>query len=164
MKTILEQYFIEFGQLDLLSWGSLKWQKQGAEFIDNTLSVPRESIFFEPISSTPSKHFYTYLADSLSISLEQASIQYKAFIQSLFDGNSEKVTFESLGCFLFVNGILNWETHFVSNNYYSSVHFDRVSETIEIENESVTNKDNWVLFASIIGIISLLAILYKFYH
>jgi hypothetical protein len=139
-------------------------QKQGAEFIDNTLSIPKESIFFEPISSTPTKHFYIYLADSLSISLEQASIQYESFIQSLFDGNSEKITFESLGSFLFVNGILNWETNFVSNNYYSPVHFDRVSENIEIENESVANKDNWVLFASIISIISLLAILYKFFH
>ena len=39
MKAILEQYFIENGQLDLLSWGCLKWQKKQASFNDKDSSL-----------------------------------------------------------------------------------------------------------------------------
>ena len=164
MKTILEQYFIEFGQLDLLSFGSLKWQKKEASFTDNSIDPPKESILFEPISSNPSKHFYIYLADALSISTEQAAIQYEQFIQNLFDGHQEDISLESLGSFHFVNGILNWQSHFISNSYFSEVYFDKVSNELINEQASEDSKDNWGLFASIIAIISLLAILYKFYH
>ena len=65
MKAILEQYFIENGQLDLLSWGCLKWQKKQASFNDKGIDAPMESILFEPIASVPTKHFYIFLADSL---------------------------------------------------------------------------------------------------
>lgn len=164
MKTILEQYFIEFGQLDLLSFGSLKWQKKEASYSDNRIEPPKESILFEPISSNPSKHFYIYLADALSISSEQAAIQYEQFIQYIFDGHQEEIAFESLGSFVFVNGILNWQSHFVSNAFYSDVYFEKVSNEIINEQASEDSKDNWGLFASIIAILSLLAILFKFYH
>ena len=60
MKAILEQYFIEQGQLDLLSWGCLKSQKKQASFTDKGIEAPVESIQFEPIASTPSKHFYIF--------------------------------------------------------------------------------------------------------
>jgi len=53
MKAILEQYFIENGQLDLLSWGCLKWQKKQASFNDKGIDAPMESILFEPIASVP---------------------------------------------------------------------------------------------------------------
>lgn len=164
MKAILEQYFIEQGQLDLLSWGCLKLQKKQASFTDKGIEAPVESIQFEPIASTPSKHFYTFLADQLGISTDQAVIQYEQFIQSLFDGHQEQVDFESLGNFVFKNGILNWQSYFVSSNYYTDVHFNKLSNETDIEDAIDKEKDNWILMASIIGIISLLAILFKFYH
>ncbi len=164
MKTILEQYFIEFGQIDLLSFGSLKWQKKEASFSDNGIDAPKESIQFEPISSSPSKHFYIYLADALSISSDQAAIQYEQFIQDLFDGHQEEITLESLGSFHFVNGILQWNSHFISNAYYTEVYFNKVSNEPIHEVNSEDSKDNWGLYASIIAILSLLAVLYKFYH
>lgn len=164
MKTILEQYFIEFGQIDLLSFGSLKWQKKEASFSDNGIDAPKESIQFEPISSSPSKHFYIYLADALSISSDQAAIQYEQFIQDLFDGHQEEITLESLGSFHFVNGILQWNSHFISNAYYTEVYFNKVSNEPIQEVNSEDSKDNWGLYASIIAILSLLAVLYKFYH
>ncbi len=164
MKAILEQYFIEQGQLDLLSWGCLKSQKKQASFRDSGIEAPVESIIFEPIASTPSKHFYSFLADKLGISTDQAAIQFDQFIQSLFDGHQEQVAFESLGNFIFKNGILNWQSYFVSGNYYTDLHFSKISNETDIEDATNEDKDNWILLASIIGIISLLAILFKFYH
>jgi len=164
MKAILEQYFIEQGQLDLLSWGCLKWQKKQASYNDKGIDAPLESILFEPIASAPSKHFYIFLADSLGISSEQAAIQYEQYIQDLFDGHQEQIPMESLGIFVFNNGILNWQSHFVSSNYYSDVFMNKVTNETVIEETSDEYKDNWVLMASIIAIISLLAILFKFYH
>lgn len=164
MKTILEQYFIEFGQLDLLSFGCLKWQKKEATFIESGLEPPKEFILFEPIASIPSKHFYIYIADALSISIEQASIQYEHFIQNLFDGHQDRIELESLGYFTFNNGILNWNSLFSSQTFYTPIHFEKltVKETLDQIDES--EKENWILFASIIAILSLLAILFKFYH
>jgi hypothetical protein len=164
MKAILEQYFIKFGQLDLVSFGSLKWQKKGASFADEGLEAPKESIHFEPISSTPTKHFYVYLGEALSISTEQAAIQYEQFIQNIFDGNQDTIAFESLGHFSFNNGILNWQSQFSNNLFYSSVEFAKITSSNTIEQLDVEEKDNWILFASIIAIISLVAILFKFYH
>lgn len=164
MKAILEQYFIENGQLDLLSWGCLKWQKKQASFNDKGIDAPMESILFEPIASVPSKHFYIFLADSLGISTEQAAIQYEHFLQSLFDGHQEQIPLESLGTFIFNNGILNWQNHFVSSDFYTDVFFDKVTNNVILKDTSEEDKDNWVLMASIIAILSLLAILFKFYH
>lgn len=164
MKAILEQYFIEQGQLDLLSWGCLKSQKKQASFMNNGIEAPIESIQFEPIASIPSKHFYAYLADHLGISTEQAAIQYEQFIQSLFDGHQEQVQLESLGNFVFKNGILNWESHFMSRQYYADVQLNKLNNETEIDNTTDEDKENWILMASIIGILSLLAILFKFYH
>lgn len=164
MKLILEQYFIEFSQLDLLTWGSLKWQKKIAFYTDDVINAPKEFILFEPIPSEPSKHFYAYLADALSIPVEQAAIQYEQYIQNLFDGNIEKIELESIGAFTFVNGILHFESHFSSADYYSKIEFEKITNDLEQFDEIVTNKENWILFASIIAILSLLAILFKFYH
>ena len=100
----------------------------------------------------------------MGISTDQAVIQYEQFIQSLFDGHQEQVDFESLGNFVFKNGILNWQSYFVSSNYYTDVHFNKLSNETDIEDAIDKEKDNWILMASIIGIISLLAILFKFYH
>lgn len=164
MKSILEQYFIEYGQLDLLSWGCLKWQMKPASFNEKGIDAPIESILFDPIASLPSKHFYTYLADSLGISTEQAIIQYELFIQGLFEGQQEEINMESLGSFVNNNGILNWVSHFVSSQYYSNIYLDKVTNQNVNEEVFEEDKDNWVLMASIIAILSLLAILFKFYH
>ena len=164
MKTILEQYFIEFGQLDLLSFGCLKWQKKEAAFIESGLEAPKEFILFEPIEAIPSKHFYIYLADALSISIEQASIQYEHFIQNLFQDNQDRIELESLGYFTLTNGILNWNSSFSSHTFYSPIHFEKLTTEITLDEREEPAKDNWVLFASIIAILSLLAILFKFYH
>ena len=95
---------------------------------------------------------------------EQAAIQYEHFLQSLFDGHQEQIPLESLGTFIFNNGILNWQNHFVSSDFYTDVFFDKVTNNVILEDTSEEDKDNWVLMASIIAILSLLAILFKFYH
>lgn len=165
MKNILEQYFIEFGQIDLLSFGCIKLQKKEASFLNDGIKEPKITIQFEPISSTPSKHFYMYLAESLSISLDQAAIQYEQFIQNLFDGQQERIEIESLGYFIFNNGVLNWNSSFSSSNYFAPVNFEKISSEDMLDNVVEDDeKDNWVLFASIIAILSLVAILFKFYH
>ena len=164
MKAILDQYFIENGQLDLLSWGCLKWQKKQASFNDKGIDAPLESILFEPIASVPSKHFYIFIADHLDISTEQAAIQYEHFIQNLFDGHQEQIPLESLGTFIFNNGILNWQNHFISSDFYIDIFLDKVTNNTVIEDVSVDDNDNWILMSSIIAILSLLAILFKFYH
>lgn len=165
MKNILEQYFIEFGQIDLLSFGCLKLQKKEASFVDDGIKEPKITIHFEPLASAPSKHFYMYIAEALSISIDQAAIQYEQFLQNLFDCHQEKIELESLGYFIFNNGVLNWNSSFSSSTYFTPVNFEKISSEDMLDNlVEDDEKDNWVLFASIIAILSLIAILFKFYH
>ena len=46
----------------------------------------------------------------------------------------------------------------------TDVFFDKVTNNVILKDTSEEDKDNWILMASIIAILSLLAILFKFYH
>ena len=84
MHKSLTQYFAQNGQLVLPTIGIIKWHKQEAEWVNSTLQSPIESIIFEKSDAKPSKLFYHFLSEQLSVSYDQAIIQYDQFIDQLF--------------------------------------------------------------------------------
>jgi hypothetical protein len=164
MKQILEQYFIEFGQLDLLSWGSLKYQIIESTEDGETLTMPVESLDYDSAASLPNKHFYSYLADALSISHEQAIIQFEQFIAQSFDSTNSNFELSSLGVFKMENDKIEWHSYFKSSQYFTDLEFHKQTNHTPDSEGKVQSKENWWIAATIILIVSLTAILFKIYQ
>lgn len=164
MQKIIEQYFIEFGQVDLLTVGQLKLQQQDAIFESELIKKPQEHILFEPINAMPSKHFYLYLAKSLDLTYEKAVTDFEIFIQDNFYNNSVSFNSPILGRFEKEDTQFNWYANYNSTSYYTDLHFEKLtssSDTSVSSNDIV--KDDWWIYVIIIFLMSFTAIVFKLY-
>ena len=164
MKQALEHYFITYGHLELPSLGSLKLVKTDAAVNEEHIwTTPSYTIKFENIEVVNNKHLIIYLAENLNISTEQTAVQLESFINEIKLSAEEPFLFGSLGFFKKINTVLEFHSIFNSNTYFETISYQPVSNNEYTETTITEKKSNWILWSCIIFIISIIAIVYKFY-
>ena len=163
MRSILEKYFLEHGQLVLPGIGFLNLRQKDAIYENDLLQPPIEKIEFDlnvAPSTQPSKLFYIFLSDYLDCTIEQAVIDYATFFTSQL-ASSNKIDLGNLGQLQISNEAYTFESNHYSSNYYKSIHFDKVQIEDQSENNFNTKSKFWWILPLIIATIALLAILLK---
>jgi hypothetical protein len=158
MEKVLEQYFVQNNELVLTNIGSLHLSKKPAAWIGDTLHAPVLTITFSTKNKKPSNHFYTYLAEALSISNEQANIQFEQFLQNNFDAHNNTLSIGNLGRIEKIGDEYNWNTNFTSNHYYKDITISPITTSEEVVEKKTIQ---WYWIALILFIIALAAIVYK---
>jgi hypothetical protein len=154
-------YFIRFGQLDIPSIGNLKLSKKEAEWEQGILLAPKEMIQFELGDSIPSKHFYQYIANALDISLEQAAIQYEQIWETQLE-QDRKLTLGNLGVLSKEGDSFQWKSHFDSTQHFNNIDLSSLPNSVSYEEEeAIQRKDKWYIWAIVLSIIAIIAILFK---
>ena len=158
MEKILEQYFVQNNELVLTNIGSLHLSKKPATWIGGTLHAPELTITFSTNNSKPCNHFYNYLAEALSISNEQANIQFEQFLEKSFDANNNKLSIGNLGSIEKLGNEFTWNTSFTSNHYFKDITISPITTSEEmVEKKSI----QWYWIALILSIIAIAAIVFK---
>lgn len=161
MLTQSEKYFIRFGQLDMPNVGQLKYIKKEATLLNGVLVPPISSIEFELGKGIPQKHFHLFLANELDISLDQAVLEFDNFWQSQFN-NESPILLGNLGSIIKTEHSFQWVSHFDASCYYTPIEVDTIKNDDELS-EVIFNKqkDYWIKWAILLGIIAFIAILLK---
>ena len=158
MEKILEQYFVQNNELVLTNIGSLHLSKKPATWIGGTLHAPELTITFSINNTKPSNHFYNYLAEALSISNEQANIQFEQFLEKSFDANNNILSIGNLGSIEKLGNEFTWNTSFTSNHYFKDITISPITTSEEmVEKKSI----QWYWIALILSIIAIAAIVFK---
>ena len=158
MEKILEQYFVQNNELVLTNIGSLHLSKKPATWIGGTLHAPELTITFSINNAKPSNHFYNYLAEALSISNEQANIQFEQFLEKSFDANNNILSIGNLGSIEKLGNEFTWNTSFTSNHYFKDITISPITTSEEmVEKKSI----QWYWIALILSIIAIAAIVFK---
>lgn len=158
MEKVLEQYFVQNNELVLANIGTLHLTKKPATWIGDTLHAPELTITFSTNNKKPSNHFYTYLAEALSISNEQANIQFEQFLQNSFDAHNNTLFIGNLGSIEKLGNKFTWNTSFTSNHYFKDITISPITTSEEIaEKKSI----QWYWIALILSIIAIAAIVFK---
>ena len=158
MEKVLEQYFVQNNELLLTNIGSLHFIKKPATWIGGTLHAPELTITFSTNNSKPSNHFYNYLAEALSISNEQANIQFEQFLEKSFDANNNILSIGNLGSIEKLGNEFTWNTSFTSNHYFKDITISPITTSEEmVEKKSI----QWYWIALILSIIAIAAIVFK---
>lgn len=161
MIHIAIQYFNRYGHLDIPGVGQLKLLKKESVLQNEILKAPTEIIEFEMGEGKVSKLFYQYIANSLEISADQAAIQYDQFWnQQIKEASCIEVG--SLGTITILEGNYLWRSSYDSNNYHKDIPLDQFpyKEILE-EVQATQNKDRWGIWAMVLAVLALLAILLK---
>ena len=158
MEKVLEQYFVQHNELVLTNIGSLHLSKKPATWIGGTLHAPELTITFSINNTKPSNHFYNYLAEALSISNEQANIQFEQFLEKSFDANNNILSIGNLGSIEKLGNEFTWNTSFTSNHYFKDITISPITTSEEmVEKKSI----QWYWIALILSIIAIAAIVFK---
>jgi hypothetical protein len=158
MEKVLEQYFVQNNELVLTNIGSLHLSKKPATWIGGTLHAPELTITFSTNNSKPSNHFYNYLAEALSISNEQANIQFEQFLEKSFDANNNILSIRNLGSIEKLGDEYTWNTSFTSNHYFKDITISPITTSEEmVEKKSI----QWYWIALILSIMAIAAIVFK---
>jgi hypothetical protein len=158
MEKVLEQYFVQNNELVLTNIGSLHLSKKPATWIGDTLHAPELTITFSTNNRKPSNHFYTFLAESLSISNEQANIQFEQFLKKSFDANNNTLSIGNLGSIEKLENEFTWNTSFTSNHYFKDITISPITTSEQMgEKKSI----QWYWIALILSIMAIAAIVFK---
>jgi len=158
MEKVLEQYFVQNNELVLTNIGSLHLSKKPATWIGGTLHAPELTITFSTNNRKPSNHFYTYLAEALSISNEQANIQFEQFLEKSFDANNNTLSIGNLGSIEKLGNEFTWNTSFTSNHYFKDITISPITTSEQMgEKKSI----QWYWIALILSIMAIAAIVFK---
>ncbi len=161
MNHLAIKYFIRFGQLDIPFVGQLKLSKKEAALKDGVLVAPSEYIEFKQCIGIPTKQFYQYLANALDITTHIAAIHYQQYWTNKFQ-ESKITIIGSLGKFTKNEDTYLWHSDFNSSNYYNNIDTALLPNTEGFEDTPFENpKDKWVIWAIVLTVIAVLAILYK---
>ena len=132
--------------------------KKPATWIGGTLHAPELTITFSINNTKPSNHFYNYLAEALSISNEQANIQFEQFLEKSFDANNNILSIGNLGSIEKLGNEFTWNTSFTSNHYFKDITISPITTSEEmVEKKSI----QWYWIALILSIIAIAAIVFK---
>ena len=158
MEKILEQYFVQNNELVLTNIGTIHLTKKPATWIGDTLHAPEQSILFTTAKIKPNAKFYTYLAEALSISNEQANIQFEQFLEKSFDANNNILSIGNLGSIEKLGDEFIWNTSFISNHYFKDITISPITTSEEmVEKKSI----QWYWIALILSIMAIAAIVFK---
>ncbi len=160
MEKILEQYFVQNNELVLTNIGTIHLTKKPATWIGDTLHAPELSILFSIDNKKASNQFYVYLAEALSISYEQASIQFEQFLQTSFEAQEANLAIGNLGSIEKKGNEYTWVSNFISNNYYKNITISPIHANEEVEKQKSIQ---WPWIAFILFIIAMAAILFKYF-
>ena len=158
MEKVLEQYFVQNNELVLTNIGTLHLSKKPAAWIGDTLHAPELTISFSTNNKKPSNNFYTYLAEALSISNEQANIQFEQFLENRFDAHNNTLSIGNLGSIEKLGNEFNWKTSFTSNHYFKDITISPITSSEEIVEK---NSMQWYWIALILSVIAIAAIVFK---
>lgn len=162
MIQILVQYLLKNGQLSLPNIGTLKWSKQESFWENNKFVAPKENISFELNAVYPGKHFFIYLAEELSVSIDQANLQFEAFINEFNNKKQATLQFGNLGILQKNDDVISWDSTYHANLYYKDLVIQATSRNNEFVN-NVVQKDKWWIWAIVFFLISIGLIAYKYY-
>jgi len=156
-------YFIRFGHLDFPKIGTIKWQKQEAQWQEGVLFAPQEAIVFEAINVKPTKQFYNFLADHLNISNDQAAVKWEGIFNNFNTASPDSIEIGNLGILKNINGAAVWESYFDATKYYKDINLasSAISETM-VRQDDFTKKDKWIWWALAFFILSIITIAYKY--
>ena len=165
MVNTLVQYFIQYGHLDIPIMGTLKWTKQDAYWLDNQLVAPVENIILDPIENKPSKQFYVYLADELSISPEQAILKYDQFWNEFLDKNPARMSLGNLGVIQKMDNQFQWTSHYDASSFFKNITLsqDTVNDYEAHLESNSAHIDKWWIWALLFTLFSLGLIYFKLF-
>ena len=158
MEKILEQYFVQHNELVLSNIGTIHLSKKPATWIGDTLHAPELNILFTTAKKKPSSAFYTYLAEALSISNEQANIQFEQFLQNSFETQDGSLAIGNLGSIEKKGVEYNWVSNLTSKHYYKDITISPINANEEVEKQKTIQ---WPWIAFILFIIAIAAIVFK---
>ena len=158
MEKILEQYFVQHNELVLTNIGTIHLSKKPATWIGDTLHAPELNILFTNAKKRPSSEFYTYLAEALSISNEQANIQFEQFLQNSFDTQDGNIVIGNLGSIEKKGDEYSWISNFTSKHYYKDITISPLNVNEEVEKQKSIQ---WPWIALILCILAIVAIVFK---
>ena len=158
MEKILEQYFIQNNELVLTNVGTLHLSKKPASWIGDTLHAPEVTILFSTDKKKPNSHFYNYLSEALSISNEQANIQFDQFLQNSFEAQEASLAIGNLGSLEKKENQYRWVSNFTSNHYYKDITISPINANEELEKQKSIQ---WQWIALVLSIIAIAAIVFK---
>ena len=162
MNNTLIQYFIKFGHLVLPEIGTLKWHKQEAYWESNTLIAPKEQIVLEQVYEKPAKQFYSFVSDDLGISIEQATIQFEAYLNEFTNQTIASLNIGNLGTLHKNASQYSWNNLYNGDNYYKNITPVAASVVLDdFSKETTKNSNAWIVWTILISIISVSLILYK---
>lgn len=161
IQTILQQYFLENGQLVLPNIGLLSLNKKDAYFLDTTFTSPKESIIFEPsFDLKPNKLFYIYLSDHLDCTIEQVMIDYTNFMNDQIEA-VQSIDLGNLGFLKLKNGVYEYHSNYISDEYFESILLDKVLINDQSENNFNSKSTRWWIFPLILALLAIAAIIIK---
>jgi len=158
MEKILEQYFVQHNELVLTNIGTIHLTKKPATWIGETLHAPELHILFTSAKKKANVKFFTYLAESLSISIEQANIQFEQFLQNCFEAQAASLTIGNLGSIEKKGNEYTWVSNFTSNHYYKDITINPIHVNEEVEKQKSLQ---WHWIALILFILAIAAIVFK---
>ena len=158
MEKILEQYFVQNNELVLTNIGTIHLTKKPATWIGGTLHAPEQSILFTTAKKKPSSAFYNYLAEALSISNEQANIQFEQFLQNSFDTQDGSLAIGNLGSIENKGDEYIWVSNFTSKHYFKDITISPINSNEELEKQKSIQ---WPWIAFILFILAIAAIIFK---
>ncbi len=161
MKNTIEKYFIAFGYLSLPNIGTIKLIKKDAILENGIWQAPDENILFETIYDVPSKHFYTYIADALSISNDHAILKYEQLLNDFVV--NQKFELNGLGSFQIEAEHVLFNSHYNASNYFESISIESVKNINGNNNQIQIRKGDWFIWAFVITFLAIIAILIKNY-
>ena len=160
MHKILTQYFAQNGQLVIPNIGIIKWLKKEAVWQNATLKSPEESIVFELSDAKPSKQFYHFLSEQLSVSYDQAIIQLDQFIDQVVNLEQNPFVLGKFGTLLKKEGQYVWTSHFNSNAYFKDIEINPIEQQEEVLSNNKWSM-KWQIWAILLTLFALAAILFK---
>jgi hypothetical protein len=163
MIHLLEQYFIEHEVLDLPQLGTLRKIKKEANLTDNNWSIPKEYIVFDNYQNKPSSQFYNYLADNLDLSEQAAIVKLDQLVNDFLTTTGADLKIGSIGTFKHQEGIIEWETSYDSDHYFSPIDLP-ILEKLDIDLDTQIEPNNkWLIWSFSLLLIAVVLILYKYY-
>ncbi len=163
MLNTLEIYFLEHGQLVIPGIGHLRFDQKDAHVSNNQYQPPVEKIIFETTKDNilkPSKLFYIYLSDHLDCTIEQAMIDYEAYLNDQL-AISNTIDLGNIGKIKLIDDVYTFESNFLSSNYYKTFTLEKVLTEDQDENNFNSNPNRWWILPLVISILAILAILLK---
>jgi hypothetical protein len=142
--------------------GVIKWQKQEPYWENNKLVAPKQQIIFELMYEQPSQQFYTFLADDLGVSKEDAILQFEDFINQFTIKTIASINIGNLGTLHKNASQYSWNSLYNSVSYYRDInpkYADKKFEDGLIEQPKKI--ESWILWAIGFILIGISLIVYK---